>query len=147
VSKFIRIISVLVAVAILVAVGSSLVSAQAPQQLQARLSGSAINGETPGGQAEWSQSHSGIQRISIEVEDVNLPNGTVLSVSACGADIGSITLADGSGELELNSQNGATVPTCAAGDPVTVANGGTTILTGTLQAKGESEKGQEQGDD
>jgi hypothetical protein len=71
----------------------------------------------------------------VEVENVNLAAGTVLNVSLTHAgtavDIGLITLsALHEGELELNSQDGATVPAVQAGDIVTLSNGAAAVATG-----------------
>jgi hypothetical protein len=46
--------------------------------------------------------------------------------------VGHIALKFGGGELELNSQDGDTVPALVKGSMVTVANGGTTILAGVF---------------
>ncbi len=73
----------------------------------------------------------------MEVEHVNLPQGTVLTVAVmrgtASTMVGTITLnAFGSGELELNSEDGAAVPAIMTGDIVTVSNGATAILTGAF---------------
>jgi hypothetical protein len=73
----------------------------------------------------------------VEVENVNLKAGTVLDVSvqhgAVTTPVGHITLsALGAGELELNSQDGDTVPAVQSGDMVVVRNAGTPILAGTF---------------
>jgi hypothetical protein len=68
----------------------------------------------------------------VDVENVNLPDGTTLDVSVGITLVGHITLKLGFGELELNSQDGDTVPAVVKGNMVTVANGGTTILAGVF---------------
>jgi hypothetical protein len=72
------------------------------------------------------------------VENVNLPAGTVLTVSLHAGltvtVVGTIKLsAFGAGELELNSEDGATVSTVVKGDMVTVSNAaGSRILAGVF---------------
>lgn len=54
-----------------------------------------------------------------------------LTHNAVATSIGSITLsAEGEGELELNSQDGMTVPAVQTGDVVTVSNGAAAIASG-----------------
>ena len=102
-------------------------------RLKTRLAGAAIAGKTPEGSAEFrSESIKGRTEFKVEVEHVNLPDGTTLDVSVNGTVVGHITLKFGGGELELNSQDGDTVPAVVKGDMVTVANGGTTILAGAF---------------
>ena len=106
-------------------------------RLRARLTGPAISGKTPEGQADFRSDDKGRTRLNVEVEDVNLPAGTMLTVSlthgGTTASIGSIKLsALGAGELELNSQDGDVVPAVQTGDTITVSNGGTAILVGVF---------------
>jgi tetratricopeptide (TPR) repeat protein len=73
-----------------------------------------------------------------EVENVNLPDGTVLTVSVTHAGaattVGTITLnaATSEDELELDSQHGDTVPSIVSGDMITVSNGAAVILAGVF---------------
>ena len=107
-------------------------------RLRTNLAGAAIGGKTPGGNAEFrSEPAKGRTRLKVEVQDVNLPAGTMLSVSISHGGVvtaaGIITLnAFGFGELELDSQDGDTVPAVVAGDLVIVMNGGVAILSGTF---------------
>jgi hypothetical protein len=75
-------------------------------------------------------------RLNVEVENVNLSDATMLSVMVThmGAttSVGQIRLHGGFGELELNSQDGDTVPAIVKGDMITVSNAGTAILTGVF---------------
>jgi hypothetical protein len=106
-------------------------------RLRAKLTGQAIQGTTPEGSGDF-RSESGRTRLQVEVEHVNLPAGTVLTVSIqSGANapvqVGTITLsATGFGELELDSQHGATVPAVLTGDVLSVSNAGTAILAGAF---------------
>jgi hypothetical protein len=81
----------------------------APSSSNAALSGPAIAGRTPTGQAVGDQSTltacGGYVTITANVKDVNLPNGTVLWVTM-GRPIGTITISNGSGSMKpyvLNS--------------------------------------------
>ncbi len=133
-------ISTLFAVAALAA-GSSLAwAAKAGEtRLRAQLTGPAIGTVKPSGEAQFRAS-AGRSKLEIEVEHVNLAAATLLTVwSQRGAtppvQIGSITLGgapEHEGELELNTQDGQTVPALQAGDVITVRNGAQAILSGTL---------------
>jgi hypothetical protein len=106
-------------------------------RLRTRLSGAAVQGKTPEGNADFRSNSRGRTRLNVEVENVNLPAGTVLQVSVQHAGmtvaVGTITMtAGGFGELELNSQDGDTVPQVQSGDMIMVANGGMTILAGVF---------------
>jgi len=106
-------------------------------RLRTRLSGGAMQGKTPEGNADFRSDSRGRMRLNVEVENVNLAAGTVLQVSVQHAGMtvaaGMITLqAGGFGELELNSQDGDTVPAVQSGDMIMVANGGTVILAGVF---------------
>jgi hypothetical protein len=106
-------------------------------RLRARMTGAAIQGVTPSGSGDF-RSETGRTRLQVEVEHVNLPAGTVLTVSVqSGANapvqIGTIKLSStGFGELDLESDKGAVVPAILNGDVLSVANAGTTILAGAF---------------
>jgi hypothetical protein len=106
-------------------------------RLRTKLAGGAIQGKTPEGNAEFRMDQKGRTSFKVEVENVNLPAGTVLDVTLTDAGtptvVGHITLnAFGEGELELQSQDGDTVPAAVKGDIVTVLNAGSPILSGTF---------------
>ncbi len=69
----------------------------------------------------------------VEVEDV--ASVDMVNVLANGDFIGTITLDAGRGELELQSQNGDTVPVLKDGDEIEVVNAAddTLLLVGTLR--------------
>src|SRR3954464_104677 len=97
-------------------------------RLRTQLTGNAIGNNTPSGHADFRADSRGRTRLNVEVEHVNLPQGTTLTVTLTHAGatttIGTLMLnAVGEGELELNSQDGNTVPAVQAGDVVTVMNG------------------------
>ncbi len=111
---------------------------------QGTLSGPAIDGQVPEGKAEW-RGNAFCQplEMSVEVSKVNLPDGTVLSVDACGTGgnqniVGSITLRGGSGKLRLSKLDGDptndNVPFCDMrfGSPVRVLQGDTPVLSGCV---------------
>ena len=66
---------------------------------------------------------------------MNLVAGTKVSVFVDGVQAGSITISAApvlGGELELNAQDGQSVPSIKAGAVVVVRNGATAILSGVL---------------
>ena len=106
-------------------------------RLRTLLAGSALQGKTPEGHADFRSDARGRIRLNVEVEYVNLPAGTVLTVSVqeeqVVTSVGTIKLsAFGGGELELNSEDGEAVPAVKKGDMVTVGNGGKRILAGVF---------------
>ncbi|MGH2719533.1 MAG: choice-of-anchor D domain-containing protein [Actinomycetota bacterium] len=68
------------------------------------LSGSSFNGQTPGGQAQSNESQfsgcGGFSVLSVQVNHVNLPDGTQLWVSLDFQPVGVITLRGGSGTMQ-----------------------------------------------
>jgi hypothetical protein len=108
------------------------------------LSGPSIKGRVPTGKVRW-QGNSFCQPLEFEVEvkDISLPDGTVLSVDACARGtpsniVGSIRLRGGAGKLLLSELDSNTdndnVPLCDMrfGDPVEVLRGSTVILSGCV---------------
>lgn len=126
------------AIAVLTLGAATVVSASSKNtetRLRTRLAGAAIQGKTPEGNAEFRSDSRGRTSFKVEVENVNLPDGTLdVSVQSGGVTtpVGHIKLRAGEGELELNSQDGDTVPTVQKGDMVMVSNAGTTILAGVF---------------
>jgi hypothetical protein len=117
--------------------GSSSSTATTSTRLRTKLTGAAIATKTPEGEADFRTDSRGRTRLSVEVENVNLPAGTALTVAvvhgAASTNVGTITLsATMENELELNSQNGDLVPAVVKGDMVTVSNGATAILAGVF---------------
>ncbi|MCS6863323.1 MAG: hypothetical protein NZT92_23700 [Abditibacteriales bacterium] len=94
------------------------------------LSGEAIGGVTPKGKAEF-RARGRQTKFKVEVERFNLPNGTVLTVRVNGTPVGTLTLNMRTGELELNSNDGDTVPAIRRRDQVTVTDArGAVLLSG-----------------
>jgi hypothetical protein len=104
--------------------------------IRAALSGPAINGATPKGEAEHRVKANGQRKLEVEVEDVNLPPGTVLDVLINGQKVGSLTLNSfHEGELELETENGQTIPSISPGSSVVVqTRAGATIVSGMFSA-------------
>ncbi len=102
--------------------------------LFAPLTGAVISGAMPVGFGDYFEFGTASKTISVFVNRVRLPNGTVLTVKKGNAMLGQIALReDGEGSLRLDSAQGGTVPTVAVGDMLTVMNGTTTILSGTFR--------------
>jgi hypothetical protein len=106
--------------------------------INAGLSGAAIGGQTPVGKAEFRQRPGNDLRLEVEVQDVNLPAGTVLNVFVGGQQIGVITLNTlRAGEVELETERGQAVPAVTNGTGVAVRNqSGANIVAGTFGAGG-----------
>ncbi len=104
---------------------------------KAKLAGPSIQGRTPEGSASFKSRSASRAELEVEVEDVNLPAGTALTVTVshggAATTVGQITLSGlGSGELELNTENGDVVPAVSSGDVVTVLNGATAVVSGVF---------------
>ena len=104
-------------------------------RLRTTLTGAAMTRQKPEGNAEF-RNDNGRMRFQVEVENVNLPDGTVLTVTVVDAGVtttvGMITLRGGEAELELDSQNGDMVPTVMTGDMIAVSNAGAAVLAGVF---------------
>jgi Calx-beta domain/Domain of unknown function (DUF4214) len=112
------------------------VSANDDVIVQTSLSGAAINGLVPSGVAEHRTQSDGSRRFKVEVEDVNLPAGTVLNVLVNGTNIGTLTINSfRQGELERNTNDGQAVPNVANGTTVAVrTQAGATVASGAFTA-------------
>jgi putative Ig domain-containing protein/ASPM-SPD-2-Hydin domain-containing protein len=108
----------------------------APSQNATTLTGPAIGGRTPGGQAVANQSTltacGGFVTINVSVKDVNLPDGTVLWVTLSGRPIGRITLSNGAATIQPYVYPGSlrklAIQIYAAPPPLTL--GEPTVLSG-----------------
>ncbi len=92
------------------------------------LSGPAINGVVPEGEARADESQflcGGDTILTVQVKKVNLPDGTVLNVSLDFEPVGTITLSRMEGTMTANLGHFA-----VSNDEVRVNNGDTTILIG-----------------
>jgi hypothetical protein len=109
-------------------------------RLETTLHGPAIHRIRPEGNGEFRFDNSNRLRLKVEVENVDLPNGTVLTFAiehaGTSTNVGKIILSDnGEAELDLDTQNGQPVPIVHSGDMVTVSNNGTTIAAGVFLPK------------
>jgi len=103
-------------------------------RIVAALSGAAIGGVTPKGDAEFRQRADGRRSLEVEVEHVNLPASTLLNVLVDNQKIGTITLdAFGFGQIELETENGQTFPVINSRTRVVVTDqAGGTIVAGSF---------------
>ena len=105
-------------------------------RIRTALSGGAIAGQAPSGNADFRSETRGRSRLNVEVEHVNEADGTTLTVmvvhNGTSTSLGTIHLKAGFGELELNSQDGEAVPAIVKGDMVVVSDGGGAILSGVF---------------
>jgi hypothetical protein len=117
-----------VAVAALLLVGAATPAFAIFPQLHSTLSGAAINGVVPQGEAKLDQSGYPVEpsRLEVRVRNVNLPDGAVLTVTIEGTPVGTITLSRTEGRL-------ATTILFQVGrqSPITVERNGAVILRGT----------------
>ena len=102
--------------------------------IEAGLIGAAIGGRTPHGKAVFRQRPGNDRKLEVEVEDVNLPAGTVLNVLVGGQQVATLTLgALRAGEVELETERGQAVPAITGGTSVVVRNqSGANIVTGAF---------------
>ncbi|HXG94953.1 MAG TPA: hypothetical protein VNN73_21620 [Blastocatellia bacterium] len=101
-------------------------------RIRAQLAGAAINGMVPKGRAEF-RARATASQLTVQVEDVNLPDGTVLNVLIDNSPVGQITISLLRGEIQLNTGDGATLPPIGLGTAVVVADqAGRTIVAGVF---------------
>ena len=110
-------------------------------RIESLLAGGAIGGLTPKGHAKFRSRVGGEREFEVEVEKVNLPAGTILTVLVDGLKVGELRLAATlEGELELESERGANVPAVTSASTVVVTNaGGQTILSGAFNSGSTAE--------
>jgi hypothetical protein len=103
-------------------------------EFEAKLSGAAINGTVPKGEAEF-EVEGANREFKVRIENVNLPAGTALDVLVDGAKVGRVTVAPSlmRSELALKTENGQTVPQINSRTRVVVADQtGATIVAGSF---------------
>jgi hypothetical protein len=120
---------VTLALSLLLLMAVPVLAAEIKIDLRTTLTGPAFNGEQPKGKAEF-QMEQGLKRFIVEVDNINLPSGTVLAVMVNGVRVGSITLVNHGGTLLRSSAAGQTVPNITAGTTVAVNFSTTRILGG-----------------
>lgn len=107
------------------------INAAAEIRLRTGLAGATINNITPKGKAEYRERAT--RQLKVQVENVNLPDGTILNVLAGTSQVGQITLALMRGELQLNTGDGDGLPAIASGTSVVVTDqSGNTIVAGAF---------------
>ena len=117
-----------VAVAALLLVGAATSAFAIFPQLHSTLSGPAIDGVVPRGEAKLDQSRQPAQpgQLEVRVRAVNLPDGTALTVAIEGTPVGTLTLSRGEGRLAT------TVPfQVGRMSPITVERNSVVLLRGT----------------
>ncbi len=91
----------------------------------------------PHGDATWELYQSGNREIEVEVEDLSLSQGTVLTAFVDGNSIGQLTVDDRQkAKLKLKTEDGQPVPTVNNGMTVQVRNGSTVLVTGVFGGGG-----------
>ena len=116
-----------VAAAVLMALGASAPAGGDARKLEYVLSGPAIGGVTPSGKAVIDQP-SLPGTLTCEVQNVNLPDGTVLDVVIVdGYRAGTITLSGGRGKMQ------ASIPFQVRTGPFEIRSGTATIMTGRFK--------------
>jgi hypothetical protein len=98
-------------------------------RLRANLTGPVFAGERPSGSAEFEMRNS-VKRFEVEVQDIHLPDGTVLSVFVNGTKVGAIRLAAQGGTLFLSSAARQAVPNITVGSRIAVMYSGVKLLGG-----------------
>lgn len=86
----------------------------------------------PHGEAEYSVSASGNRELEVEVEDVNVANGTTFTVFVNNISVGQLSISLQRGKLKLRTEDGQNIPNIANGSIVEVRNGTTVIVSGTF---------------
>ena len=119
----------------MLAMGPSLLTAGGSPEtrLRATLTGPRIGLLTPSGQADY-RARDGRARLTIQVEDVSVAVGTVLDAYINGTKAGTITVGAVTlgGELDLNTDDGQSVPSVAKGAVVVVKLGDQAVLAGVF---------------
>ena len=114
-----------------VIMGAMSIQAAAEIRLRTDLAGAVINGITPKGRAEYRERAN--SQLNVQVEGVNLPDGTLLNVLINGNPVGQISLAIQRGSLQLNTNDNQAVPTITQGASVVVTDAsGTTVVAGVF---------------
>ena len=102
-------------------------------RIGASLSGAPIGGVSPAGFAEYRVEDTGRRKLGIQASSVNLPVGTVLSVSVNNAVAGNATVSQFStAVLNLDTNNGQTVPVITEGMSIQISSAGAAVLAGVF---------------
>lgn len=88
----------------------------------------------PHGSANFKVFSDGSRSLEVEVENVSLPAGTLLSAFVDGANVGQLTVGtDARARLQIESNSGP-VPTVNTGSTVQVRNGNSVLVAGAFGA-------------
>jgi hypothetical protein len=102
-------------------------------KIEAEFAGAMLNGLVPKGEAELETFVDGNRKFEVTVSNVNLPNGTVLNVLVDGAKVGTLTIGALTGQMELKTKDGQTVPQINTRTRVAVTDqAGNTIVAGSF---------------
>jgi hypothetical protein len=102
-------------------------------RIEANLAGAAINGLRPVGEAKF-KDNGNERELQVEVERLNLPANTTLTVFIDNLKVGDLVLSSTmEARLKLESERGQTAPNVITGSTVTVVNSaGQTVLSGVF---------------
>lgn len=123
---YLRSTKLIVIAVVLVALGAWASADLSALKLEWVLSGPPIGGVTPSGRAVLDQP-SLPGKLRCEVQNVNLPDRTVLSVSLGGYIAGNLTLTQGAAKME------ALVPFQFRNGAVEILSGGSAIMSGRFK--------------
>jgi len=102
-------------------------------RIGATLTGAPINGVTPQGFGDYRVDDQNRRRLDVDGSSINLPSGTVVTVSINNAVIGTASVSScGTFFFTRRTDDGQQVPVITSGMPVQVLNGTTVLLAGTF---------------
>jgi hypothetical protein len=102
-------------------------------RIGATLTGAPIGGVSPAGYSEWRQEDDGRRRLDVEGNSINLPAGTVLTISVNNAVLGQTSVSQfGTIFFRRDTNDGQQVPVVSVGMPVQVSDAAGTVLAGTF---------------
>ena len=94
-------------------------------------------GSDPHGSAEWQLYQSGNRELEVEIEDVNLGQGTALDVFIDGTAAGQMIVDERQrGRLRLRTEHGEPVPVVNDGSVAEVRNGAAVLVSGVFGGGG-----------
>ena len=140
--NFVRFGALLVLVAVWViipfAIGDRTASAEEVMvsdviRIGATLTGAPIGGVTPTGFGDYRVDDQNRRRLDVDGFSINLPAGTLLTVSINNAVIGNAGVTScGTFSFTRRTDDGQQVPAVTSGMPVQVSDGATVVLSGTF---------------
>ncbi|MBI2578047.1 MAG: hypothetical protein HYV77_04430 [Candidatus Wildermuthbacteria bacterium] len=103
-------------------------------KIRTTLAGDTINNMVPSGYAKFEE-RDDRQKLTVEVQDVNLPDGTSLDIYVNNAKVGTVQLQNRIAELELDSRNIQDFPQIRGNERIEAKKSdGGVVLAGTLPA-------------